>query len=249
MSWKIFIIPKWDKSVLKSDPELTLNNDVLTFIKDGEPVIPGLKLDGGGTFPRVAQGEDKTQGYTYTLNIWVKDPTSIPRPIFLGQLVKVDTRTKEEWYDTVLALPSDDVLPGTVSDYDGDIEELNAPAERLIKDLTQGSIYRVDKPYFEFKQKGGDNVRVQLNIDAVYPSNFYCNQFGIPNDPTQYQLGGRYVSMLTPERHVLFGHIQWGSDRSMAMADGAVYAPGDKTEPFLAIQPPPGDGTSGGDCR
>ncbi len=43
----------------------------------------------------------------------------------------------------------------------------------------------------------------------------------------------------TPERHVIFGHIQWGSDRSMAMADRAVYAPGDKTEPFLAIQPPP----------
>ncbi|HEX3551604.1 MAG TPA: hypothetical protein VIA62_00065 [Thermoanaerobaculia bacterium] len=247
MSWKVFIIPRWNWSVLESERDLTLANGKLKFGDiTGKPVIPPLTLKEGTTSPRCAKGTDDAKN-SYTLKILVADPGATPTPRFLGQLVKSNpNRAGQEWYDTILALPSDNVLPNTVSDYVGPIEQLYAPAQRLIEKLAQGSIYRthVEGPHFAFKKGGGSQVIVPLTFDGVFPSNFYCNEFKVPigGKYKPHQLGGRYVNLIDlgdgSIRNVIFGHIQWDTDLAGA---------GDKTDPFLAIQPPPpplgGDGS------
>jgi hypothetical protein len=227
MSWKVFIIPRWQRSVLNSDRELNLNSGKLKFTDiTGKPVIPDLTLDNGITSPRIATGADN-DGNTYTLKIFVADPGVKPTPQFLGQLVKSNSAGTEEWYDTILALPSAEVLPDTVSDYEGNIT-LIAPKKSLIDTLVKGSITKTPKKQFTFKATGAGMVTVNLNFDSVYPSNFFCNDFKIGTE--KHQLGGRYVSRLTSKDHVIFGHIHWDTD---------LYGPGDKTEPFLVVQPPP----------
>jgi hypothetical protein len=238
-SWKVFSIGRWDKSVLKSDPELTLNNNVLTFTKDGKPVIPELTLDGGGTFPRVAKREQGND--TYTLKIWAEDLTMLPIPIFLGQLLQVDIQTKDEWYDTILAIPSDEVVKDTSSYYQGEID-LQAPGKQLINTDEKGSISIGSKTFSFTPCKSQDAVNVALTFDPKFQfTNFFSNGFECPipgfNEPQNARLGGRYVNMLTGERHAIFGHIQWDAD--MAIANVAPYVAGEKTEPFLVIQPPP----------
>ncbi len=231
MSWKVFIIPRLNKSVLESDRDLTLTGTTLKFTDiPGKPLIPDLTLDNNTTSPRLAEGTDDVNN-SYTLKIFVDNPGVTPTPRFLGQLVKSNP-AGQEWYDTILALPTSEVLPDTVSDYEGNIT-LTAPKRLLIDATVAGNISKTASQ-FKFTPKKKTQVTVSLLFDPSFSSNFFNNDFQVGS--AKHQMGGRYVNRLTSQEHVIFGHIHWGSD---------LHGAGDKTDPFLAIQPPPPHGGVG----
>lgn len=220
MAWKVFFIPRWQKSVLGVVRNLTLNAQTFSF--DGTPTIPPLTYKPDS---QTYTGSDDSN-YSYTLKTYPTQPPS-SEPYFLGHLKKEKTGT-DPWYDTILAINTSNVLD-PISNFQGTIQ-VYVPAEKWLKNNHTGSLSTSTST---ITIKKADNA--QVSFPCTRNTNLYPHSMwhaGHTVDGVVRRFGAIYVNQISlaeGTKDVLFGHFHWDTD---------LYGPGDCTEPFVALHTP-----------
>jgi hypothetical protein len=222
MSWRVFFVPRMtpsgNRSVVESVRNLSYNAGIFTF--DGTPALPNLTFQAGE-----AIGTDS--GYNYTLKIRHSDPLNAT--YFLGQFLKENKSDPTDyWYDTILAVDNDN-LDNAIA-HESSLLYFEAPLGKLLKKNYAGGIDLAD-----------NKISVETPSGVVsFPFTKSDDGHGMWNDGHSVDGEDRrfgaiftnYIKLNGLLRSILFGHFHWGGDLE-------IHVPGDKTEPFVAIQPPP----------
>lgn len=232
--WRVFFVPRLNASVVGSVRDMTYHPDTKTFSFSGQPSLPPLTLQDEGSAPRIATASEKPYDYTLTLH----HAQPVHQAYFLGQFLKQNQDVPDDYYyDTILAIKTN-ILDNNISNYDGDasFEAPSALDNKLLKNSFMGNLNRGQTPPGTLTVTLTDGTAFKLNSIQTnfgkYPHSFWSNGHLI--NGTMYRLGATFVNQVvlaSTTSDVFFGHFQRDPD--------GICVPGDNTEPFVAIQPPP----------